>query len=218
MGSCLIPVMQIIADARLIFWDFDGVIKDSVDVKTRAFEALFRPYGGKVAARVREHHQANGGISRFEKMPLYLGWVGLDATEKNVVDFCRRFSSAVLDAVIDSPWVPGVLDYLERFHHEQHFVLVTATPQSEIEIILDRIGIAHYFQKVFGAPMSKAKVISDVLNELNIPLSRALMIGDAESDLLAAEQNGVPFLLRRTAINHPLQQRYPGPQLGHFNQ
>ena len=28
-----------------IFWDFDGVIKDSVEVKAEAFAALFKIYG-----------------------------------------------------------------------------------------------------------------------------------------------------------------------------
>jgi|TARA_Y100000310_G_C20511448_1_gene729077 beta-phosphoglucomutase-like phosphatase (HAD superfamily) len=34
--------------AKVIFWDFDGVIKDSVNVKTRAFEKLFLPFGENV--------------------------------------------------------------------------------------------------------------------------------------------------------------------------
>ena len=29
---------------KLIFWDFDGVIKDSVPLKTEAFDQLFREY------------------------------------------------------------------------------------------------------------------------------------------------------------------------------
>ena len=66
---------------RLIFWDFDGVIKDSVDVKTQEFVKLFESSGSHVAEQVRLHHEANGGISRFEKLPLYLHWAGEDPTE-----------------------------------------------------------------------------------------------------------------------------------------
>ena len=32
-----------------IFFDFDGVIKDSVKVKSESFEKLFLPFGKKVA-------------------------------------------------------------------------------------------------------------------------------------------------------------------------
>ena len=39
--------------ARLVFWDFDGVIKESVAVKTEAFVQLFSPFGAEVAAALR---------------------------------------------------------------------------------------------------------------------------------------------------------------------
>ena len=45
---------------KLYFWDFDGVIKDSVDVKTQAYFQLFEPFGLDVAERVRQHHEAMG--------------------------------------------------------------------------------------------------------------------------------------------------------------
>ena len=45
-----------------IFWDFDGVIKDSMTVKSDAFEQLFLPFGENIAKKVRTHHEANGGI------------------------------------------------------------------------------------------------------------------------------------------------------------
>ena len=203
---------QLLQSANVIFWDFDGVIKDSVDVKTRAFEALFLPYGTEVAAQVRVHHEAHGGVSRFEKMPLYLTWAGLEVTESTVMAWCDRFSEVVLQAVIDSPWVPGVPDYLETHYQQQHFVLVTATPQAEIEVILHCLGITHWFRQIFGAPTSKAEAIGQVLDQHQVSPPHVLMIGDAESDWMAAKHHDVSFLLRRTDINHPLQSRYPGDQ------
>ena len=64
-------VQTIISSARVIFWDFDGVIKDSVPVKSEAFRKLFSPYGKKVTNSVVEHHMANGGMSRYKKIPYY---------------------------------------------------------------------------------------------------------------------------------------------------
>ena len=43
---------------ELVFWDFDGVIKESVSVKTDAFVDLFRPFGSDVCEQVRKHHLA----------------------------------------------------------------------------------------------------------------------------------------------------------------
>ena len=73
--SCPHKTKAIIKCASIVFWDFDGVIKDSVEVKAAAFERLFLPYGAEIARRVRQHHEAHGGMSRFDKVPLYLAWV-----------------------------------------------------------------------------------------------------------------------------------------------
>jgi len=35
---------KLVDQAEVIFWDFDGVIKDSVEVKSIAFEKLFSDY------------------------------------------------------------------------------------------------------------------------------------------------------------------------------
>lgn len=199
--------LNLLSSVELVFWDFDGVIKDSVDVKTAAFEELFLPYGIDVAARVRAHHEAHGGVSRFQKMPLYLGWAGISATPAIVDDHCRRFSGLVLQRVIDAPWVPGVREYLSAHHGSQRFVLVTATPQAEIEHIVDKLGIAGLFGQVFGAPTKKAEAIAQVLAATGTEPRSALMVGDADTDLAAAVANGVGFLLRRTALNRALHDR-----------
>ena len=54
---------------EMVFWDFDGVIKESVSVKTDAFEELFKPYGDIVRKKVKNHHIENAGMSRFNKIP-----------------------------------------------------------------------------------------------------------------------------------------------------
>jgi phosphoglycolate phosphatase-like HAD superfamily hydrolase len=205
------PNDHVLSAMRIVFWDFDGVIKDSVAVKTVGFEQLFLPYGQEVADRVRQHHEAHGGVSRYKKMPVYLEWAGETATAANIQHFCDRFSSLVQQAVIDAPWVPGVREYLLARHASQYFVLVTATPQQEIEQILGALEIAHCFREVYGAPTSKAEAIGRVLQHLKCPPVDALMIGDSETDLEAADANGVSFLLRRTALNRSLQARYSGP-------
>src|SRR4051812_26268377 len=89
----------------ILFWDFDGVIKDSVAVKSDAFHRLFLQFGETVAARVREHHERNGGLSRYTKLPIYLGWAGQATDAAAVARYDALFSAAVKQAVIDSPWV-----------------------------------------------------------------------------------------------------------------
>lgn len=206
-----LDVAQCVREASLIFWDFDGVIKDSVGAKTSAYESLFLPFGREIASRVRFHHESHGGVSRFDKIPLYLTWAGELAVAAQVEAFCERFSQSVLQAVIDAPWVPGVREYLLQNSYRQDFVLVTATPQEEIEQILAVLELAHCFREVHGAPTKKVHAIKAVLSRLECAPSQALMIGDTESDLQAAQANSVLFLLRRTPLNRNLQATYGGP-------
>lgn len=207
-ASCL----DLLYGKRVVFWDFDGVIKESVEVKTAGFVHLFQSYGQEVAERVRRHHEAHGGMSRYEKVPLYLEWAGELVSADQIQTFCNQFSQLVQQAVIDSPWVPGVREYLLGHHTRQYFVLVTATPQAEIQQILEGLDLASCFREVHGAPTPKTTAIRDVLDHLKCLSGNALMVGDSDSDLHAAENNGVPFLLRRTAFNQALQNRYHGPR------
>jgi phosphoglycolate phosphatase-like HAD superfamily hydrolase len=201
---------------QLIFWDFDGVIKDSVDVKTRAFIRLFDRYGLDVAEKVRAHHLDNGGMSRFDKLPIYLRWAGEDPSEDRVSEFCDRFSQLALQGVIDAPWVPGVENCLRSNPHRQIFVLISATPQDEIELILQMIDLKKCFIDVFGAPISKKEAIRMTLESRGIDPRNCLMIGDARADLEAAQLNHVPFLLRLHATNTAVFADYTGSMVRDF--
>jgi phosphoglycolate phosphatase-like HAD superfamily hydrolase len=211
-------IANLIRSAGLVFWDFDGVIKDSVDVKTEAYINLFDSYGHQIVSRIKRHHESNGGLSRYVKIPLYLAWAGEPAGSAQIEDFCNRFSLAVQQAVIEAPWVSGVREYILRHFADQYFILLTATPQKEIEHILVNIGIEHCFREVYGAPNEKISEIEKILNRLGVAPQDALMIGDSLVDLKAAQANSVPFLLRSTPLNFLIQIDYFGPifnQLDH---
>ena len=190
-----------------VFWDFDGVIKESVEVKTDAFEQLFTPFGKDIAKKVRIHHEENGGMSRFDKLPIYLDWAEQPLSVQLVAKYAENFSLLVKQKIVDSPWVPGVLDYLQNNHKRQQFFLITATPQKEIEGILSQLDIARYFKQVIGYPTNKTKAIKILLKRYNIDFQRAVMIGDSRSDYDAAMQNQLVFILRKTKLNKNLQKQ-----------
>ncbi len=203
-------------ERRVLFWDFDGVIKESVEVKTRAYLGLFERFGPILTARIREHHEAHGGMSRFEKIPLYLSWADCSTAADEVRRCCDAFALAVRQRVIEAEWVPGAREYLQANHVRQCCVVLTATPQSEIEEILKELAIAAWFREVHGAPTSKAGAIAAVLQRWSCPPTDALLIGDSASDYEAAKSAHIDFLLRRTPSNVRLQHGYQGPQCENF--
>jgi len=204
MNDC--SVFNLLATKKYIFWDFDGVIKNSVEVKSNAFVQMFESFGSDVAKKVKSHHEANGGMSRFDKLPIYLEWSGQSPSLILVDEYSEKFSVLVKEKVIESDWVPGVFEYILKNSYNQTFFLVTATPQSEIEEILESLQIRSYFCKVVGAPIKKDEAISVLLCENSIEPNETVMIGDSSSDYDAAIANCVPFILRRTNLNLILQE------------
>lgn len=208
--------LDLIKEAKTIFWDFDGVIKDSVLIKSEAFERLFQPFGDEVSKKVKKHHEENGGMSRFEKLPIYLEWAGKNSSKSLVLEYEKKFSKIVMQKVIDSPWVAGVLDYLEKNAQKQKFFIVTATPHTEIIKILKELEIIKLFKQVIGSPTSKKIAINQLLTQHKIKLDYALMIGDSNSDYEAAMENKVKFVLRKTELNKNLQKKLKCKMINDF--
>lgn len=203
---------------QLIFWDFDGVVKESIDVKTAAFVRLFDEYSSELKDKVKNHHMVNGGMSRFDKLPIYLSWAGQEYKEETINDYCNRFSELVFEGVINSDWVPGAESYLKSNPYKQNFIMVSATPQEELELILEKLNLKQCFNNIFGSPKRKKDAISETLKYSNIPPQKSLMIGDAQEDMDAAQDNNVDFLLRVHLNNELLFSNYKGEKMKDFDE
>ena len=56
---------------KILIYDFDGVICDSVGLKTDAFVELYSSENENIQKLVKVYHLTNGGISRFEKIKYF---------------------------------------------------------------------------------------------------------------------------------------------------
>ena len=76
---------------ELIVFDFDGTLCDSAEVKTQAFYDLyFDSHGPAIARAVKEHHLANVGVSRYDKIRWAEGeFFGGDPTDGDVERVAR---------------------------------------------------------------------------------------------------------------------------------
>ncbi len=178
-----------------IFIDFDGVIKDSVNIKGLAFKELFEEYGTTASERIYDHHLSHGGISRYEKMPIYLDIVNEPVNQKNIEKFLNKFSKSVFKKVINSNWIPGAKVFLDKNYKNCNLILISATPQDEIEQILKSLNIHHFFNEVYGSPNTKTKVIKSIKTHNYLSDEEILVIGDTITDMEAAKSNFLDFLL-----------------------
>lgn len=192
-------VRKRIGNARVVWWDFDGVIKETIETKGRVFASLFPEASEGLHEKIKIHHAHHGGISRWQKLPLYLAWAGFEPKPRLVNQYAERFSRMIIAEVEKSAWVPGALEYLLQNHQRQRFFLVSATPQKELEALAKSLGIFNLFHSLSGWPTTKKTAIHDQLVNSGFPPEECLVIGDSLVDYEAARKNGVPFLLR----SHP---------------
>lgn len=182
---------------KAIIFDFDGVIAESVDLKTRAFAKLFEPYGRAVVDEVVKYHLNNTGVSRFDKFRyIYAQILKKELSEEMFRELCSQFAKLVMDEVVAAPYVPGTRDFLQRYNGEFKCFVLSATPQDEIEEIVRRKGISGYFSGIYGSPRKKGEVVKEIIEKCSLLPSEAAYIGDSLSDYNAARENGINFVAR----------------------
>ncbi len=204
---------------KAILWDFDGVIADSVNVKTEGFYELYLPYGNHVAEKVKKYHLANGGMSRFKKFE-YFQTVLLGQSSpvpgKIIESLANRFSQLVLKKVINAPYVKGVQNTLEKYSHIVDNYIVSGTPMEEMKIIIKERKLDGYFNDVYGSPKDKKQLTDEIITKYGYYPNEIVFIGDALSDFEAAKHGGTFFILRKHSDNIELFKNYQSYSINDF--
>ena len=182
---------------KAIIFDFDGVIVETSDIKTTAFARLFAAEEAALVGKIVAFSEANGGMSRFDKFRhFYSEFLHRELSAADFQRLCREFSELVMDQVIAAPFVPGTVPFLEMHHAHIPCYIASATPQDELQAIVDRRELARFFSGVYGSPRKKCEIIAHILAEQAIDPDQALFVGDALNDHRAAAACRVPFVGR----------------------
>lgn len=195
---------------KAYIFDFDGVIKDSVKVKSEAFVQLYEIEGKAFQKRVEEYHLANGGISRYVKFKVWNEWLGKSTSEEAIDELAEKFAQLVIDNVVESPFVIGAMDALKSASENALTFIATGTPDDEINLILNQLGLGRFFREVHGSSKKKSTIVKDILERSHLIPPEILFIGDAQTDYQAALDNGLDFYLRKTDYNSDWFEGKPG--------
>ena len=191
---------------EVLVFDFDGVILESADIKTRAFRELFAAHPERVEEIV-SYHEANAGISRFKKFRhIYGHMLGKPLGPEEERALGERFAALVVEEVIRCPFVPGALEFLRTHSGTRPLFLASGTPDGELQRLVAARNLSQYFREVFGSPMEKCTILERILATTGKSRTSLLFIGDGRSDYEAAKAAGVGFIGRvRRGRPHPFE-------------
>lgn len=193
---------------RLVMFDLDGTLLDSVPDLAAATDAMLVQMGREPAgvARVRDW-VGNGSLVLVRRaLANSIEHAEVDVAEAAAAH--QKFLEIYADCHALSRVYPGVVECLDWLRGKGIALgLVTNKPCRFIAPLLAEHGLADYFQLLLGGdslPQQKPDPapLQWMLVRAGVTARQALFVGDSRSDVLAARAAGVPCVAVSYGYNH----------------
>lgn len=180
---------------KVILWDFDGVILDSMEIRDWGFREIFKDFPSDKRELLIEYHRENGGLSRFVKIKhFYENILKQSITEKEIQLYAKKFSDLMIVALVNPQnLIQETVDFIRSFHDQYRFHIVSGSAQDELRFLCKELGIDIYFHSVYGSPTPKINLVAQVLTENSYEKENCCLIGDSFNDFEAAQANAIRF-------------------------
>lgn len=178
-----------------IFFDCDGVILDSNQVKTDAFAISLKDYPKALISKFLEYHKSNGGVSRYEKFEHFFTNINpVNEKDKNIELSLERYSSITRESLLSCNLIPGVIETLEIISEKsKNIFVITGGDQEEVRYVFKERSLNHFFTDILGSPKTKDENMNKVLNDYK-KLGKCLFFGDSRVDFEVANSFQCDFV------------------------
>lgn len=190
---------QLLDNARAIIFDFDGVLADSERWHFRTYREVFARYGHTVDETEYYKYWTSLGQGAEGEVERH----GLDLDPVAIRDEKRPlFSERCRDGSIQL--YPEAYEILERLAKKDKILTIASgTASFDIAAVLENAGVRDYFFEIVGSDtVPSVKPAPDsylaMLERLDLPASRCLVIEDAEKGMQAANTARIPVVIIRT--------------------
>lgn len=180
---------------KTIFWDFDGVIMDSMPVRDQGFEEVLKEFPKNQVNQLLAYHKANGGLSRYVKFRYFIEEIRKEeVNDEKVKELAANFSVIMLEKLKNPEFlIRQTVDFINSNHENYNMYVVSGSDQSELREICEAIKINQYFNGIYGSPTPKNNLVEDLIANENIKPSESILIGDSINDYEAAKVNDIAF-------------------------
>ena len=191
---------------QAIVFDCDGVILDSVPVKTRAFARLAEPFGEEARDRFVMYHTVHGGVSRYRKFEWFFREVlGREITPEESKEWGERFAAYALDEVRRCALIPGIAGVLDDWRERLPLYVCSGAPQEEVRLVLEERGLSGNFRGIFGSPPAKAVLLAEIVRDAKLDPAD---VQTREREPLRAAAGLAQFLIEALCVSNHAACRF----------
>ena len=185
--------------ARVIIFDFDGVLADSEKHHFTSYRDVFRRYGHEIDETLYYKYWTSMGLGakgEVERHGLNLDPVAIHDEKQPIFSgYCRDGSIQLF------PQAKEIVELLSR--GDRVLTIASGSTRGDIEAILDNAGLGGSFRFIVGkdtVPVIKPApdIFFAVLDEIGAEPYECLVIEDAEKGVSAAVTAGIPVVVVRT--------------------
>ena len=189
-----------------VFFDCDGVILNSNNIKSEAFYEIALPFGSSQADQLLDYHISNGGISRYKKIEFFLSQICdinpastfFANTYKNLLSEFRDITNQKLISCEYTHALPKLREFSKASWH-----VVSGSDEDDLNSVLDYHKLSPFFDSINGSPRSKVDIVNSLIYKPPV-----LFIGDSVLDYDVACHFEFNFLFLTSwsdlPLNHPL--------------
>ena len=193
---------------KLVMFDLDGTLIDSVPDLAAAVDVMLRQLGRDPAGDDQVRHWVGNGARVLVRRALAGGMahehIDEGATEQALALFLEAYAGDHSRSTV----YPGVRALLDQLQADQvPLALVTNKPSRFVPELLADKQLDGYFRLLVGGdtlPVQKPDpaALNWVMQQAAVSAAQALFVGDSRSDVLAARAAGVPVVAVSYGYNH----------------
>jgi HAD superfamily hydrolase (TIGR01549 family) len=189
-----------------IIFDFDGVILDSVPVKTEAFRKLFEEFSDDRVEKLIEYHLLNGGKSRYIKIKYFFEEILFqNVSEDEILKYANRYSELTKEELTNPKYIiKNAIDFIKENYQKYNMHIASGADENDLKYICDKLELTSYFLSINGSPRNKYEIVKDILKNNKYNKKETILIGDSINDYVVAQKNQIAFY----GYNNKLLSKY----------
>lgn len=175
------------------FFDCDGVILDSNNIKTNGFYEACNAFGHDCAMQIVNYHKENGGISRYKKFKYFIkNILEYPFTDELYQKLLYKYSVSVSSQLLECKIAEKINFYRDLFDSSNWYI-ISGGDQKELRELFKKRSIDKYFNGgIFGSPKNKYQIFEDLFSHIKDKDS-CIYLGDSLYDFEVASFFRIDF-------------------------